>query len=163
MNKIFLTDFKRLAVLLLPEKLRQKVVMALLEVMMLPWSYIKRSLSEYARSKENELKITGQVCKLRKLLNDSFDNEERRIRIVDSMEIDLPMVYVFPSDSNQVLYLYPDNPPVWLQTDSKVASVRTDFYIELPEQLSNLVNDARLKALVNTYKLASKRWFIRIK
>jgi len=170
MNNAVLTDMKRLAALLLPVRLRQGIMMAILDVMVHPLSCIKRLLSEYADQKERELRITGQTCKLEKLLNDVFDNDgdddtqKRRIRITDSELVDLPAVYVFPEgDTNNVLHLYPEEPKVYLQLSSEAAGIATDFYVELPRELKKLADDPQLKALVNTYKLASKRWLGRIR
>ena len=163
MNKIALTDFKRLAVLLLPVRLRRSITTAFCDVMMQPFSYAKRLLCEFADKKAQGLRITGQTCKLEKLLNDTFDNEQRRIRITDSSTVDLPAVYVFQrGDENNVLYLYQDTPKIYLQLSSALAGVATDFYVELPKELDDLFYNPQLKALVNTYKLASKRWLTRI-
>lgn len=160
MNNTILTDFKRLAVLLMPVRLRRSVFVAFMSVTMLPFSKIKRSLSAYANEKAKELKITGQTCKLQKLLNDTFDNEMRRIRIVDSALIDLPMIYVFPRDADNVLFVGGKDNPVYIQMSVKTAAVATDFYVVIPKQLG-LSDNLQLKALVNTYKLAAKRWLIK--
>ncbi len=165
MNRIVQTDLKKLANLLLPVRLRHGMMTAVLDVMMHPLSYIKRNLSEYADTKEAELKITGQTCKLEKMLNDNFDDGLRRIRVVDSSLVDLPAVYVFPrGDENNVLHVHSrdDDNPVFLQLRGSMASIATDFYVELPTALRHLRKDARLAALVNKYKLASKRWLTRI-
>ena len=160
MNNTILTDFKRLAVLLIPVRLRRSVLVAFLSAVVLPFSKIKRALSEYADEKIKELKITGQTCKLQQLLNDTFDNKERRIRIIDSSLIDLPMVYVFPRGNDNVLFVEDKNRSVFVQMSVKTAAVATDFYVVIPKSLK-LFDNPQLKALVNTYKLASKRWLIK--
>ena len=160
MNSIILTDFKRLAVILLPVRLRRRVISAFMSVLSLPFSFIKRALKEFADQKTEELKITGQTCKLQKLLNDTFDTEQRRIRLVDSMQIELPMVYVFPRGADNVLFVGGKDNPVLIQTRDSNTAVPTDFYVIVPKQLG-LFENVRLKALVNTYKLAAKRWRIK--
>lgn len=160
MNNTKLTDFKRLAVLLTPVRLRRGVMTALMSAFALPFSKIKRSLCAYADGKNKELEITGQTCKLQKLLNDTFDVEERRIRIVDSTLVDIPMVYVYPRGSGNVLFAGGKDSPVFVQLSANTATVATDFYVEVPKDLG-LYDNPQLKALVNTYKLAAKRWLIK--
>ena len=160
MNSLIHTDFKKLAVILLPVRLRHSVLSAFMSVTMLPFLFIKRALKEFADQKAEELKITGQTCKLQKLLNDTFDNEQRRILVIDSSEIDLPMVYVFPRDADNVLFVSSKDNPVLIQARNNNTAVPTDFYVIVPKKLG-LFDNVRLKALVNTYKLAAKRWLIK--
>jgi len=97
---------------------------------------------------------------LEKVLNDAFDVEERRIYITDSI-------------INDPTYLYsiPEARPVFLGTaylyDFRVFDeTEIDFYVVFPLALKpvspfDLLNfENRIKALINYYKLASKRYKI---
>lgn len=171
MNKTIQTNFARLAVLLLPVRLRRGLMKAFLNVIVSPFASIKTALSQYAELKEIELRITGQTCRLRKMLNDQFDPTLRRIRVVDSALVDVAPFYAVPrADAENIQMIYPRpqtdyDPVVYVQLRSNAEAVPTDFYVVLPPALENELSDdssnpkaKRLAALVNTYKLASKRW-----
>lgn len=102
-----------------------------------------------------KLAHNGQVCYLRTVLNDAFDNEERRITISDVVKYDY--VYFSPeSDENPILF------ETVLFADSQlIGSDAADFIVNVPLAL-NLNNDSiiRFKSILNYYKLVSKRYLI---
>lgn len=101
----------------------------------------------------NITKIThnSQVCKLRKILNDTFD-DQRRITIVDGV-------------LKKPKYIYTDaeQKPKWLGEMVIYSSEETegngiDFTVIIPGELKNY--QIEIKALIDFYKLAGKRYKI---
>ncbi|KQT17435.1 hypothetical protein ASG31_08470 [Chryseobacterium sp. Leaf404] len=103
----------------------------------------------------NITKIThnSQVCKLRKILNDTFD-DQRRITIVDGV-------------LKKPVYIYTDaeQKPEWLgeliiYTSEETEGNGIDFTVIIPGELKNY--QIEIKALVDFYKLAGKRYKIEV-
>lgn len=93
----------------------------------------------------------SQVCKLRKILNDTFDHE-RRIKIIEG-------VLKKPS----YIYTKAEQKPKWLgkliiYTVAETQGVGNDFTVVIPNELKNY--QIEIRALVNFYKLAGKRFNI---
>lgn len=102
---------------------------------------------------QNIIKIThnSQVCKLRKILNDTFDYN-RRITIVDGV-------------LKKPVYIYTDaeQKPRWLgemviYADSETEGNGIDFTVIIPGELQKY--QIEIKALIDFYKLAGKRYKI---
>ncbi|MBB6499108.1 hypothetical protein [Pedobacter cryoconitis] len=147
-------DFKKLAVLLLPTFLRKNLITGYIQALVTPISmlyqlwYIKREDNLY------KLDHNGQVCYLRKVLNDLFDAELRRIFIDDGNRF--KRTYLYTMAENQPHYLG----SLYLQPSTSFADTGTDFKVMIPSELNTQTNHYQLIALVDFYKLASKRYTI---
>lgn len=105
----------------------------------------------YSSNSIKKINHNGQVCKLRKILNDTFDYQ-RRIKIVDGV-------------LKKPVYIYTDgeHKPKWIgkffiYTDEETDRTKVDFTVIIPAELKNY--RIEIKALVDFYKLASKRYKI---
>ena len=67
------TDFKRLAVELLPVCLRKPVMTSLLRSLMQGIVIAYMEFLSWKEERDYEIKHNGQVCHLRGMLNDAFD------------------------------------------------------------------------------------------
>lgn len=163
MYKVFEVDFNRLAVLLLPTRLRQSKMIAWVKVLVSPIV----SLHYNFRQKRNEdlykLAHNGQVCYLRKALNDKFDPIERRIKITDGSRF-TPQ-YIYTEAEQKPKYLG----TMYLRDNSVYADTGVDFMVLLPFDVWNnqkteiAIGEYRfydVEALVDFYRLASKRYKI---
>lgn len=65
-------NYKRLIVLLLPTFLRQATITAFLRAMTIPIEYLYNQFLANRNSNLYRLKMNGQVCYLRRVLNDAF-------------------------------------------------------------------------------------------
>lgn len=83
-DRLYNVNIKRLALLTLPTWLRRPLSGALLYAGVAPLGRMLQELRAYRRATEYRLSHNGQVCKLRGVLNDEFDSEQRRIKIEDS-------------------------------------------------------------------------------
>ncbi|PTT43717.1 hypothetical protein DBR28_00055 [Chryseobacterium sp. HMWF028] len=93
----------------------------------------------------------SQVCKLRKILNDTFDYE-RRIKVVEGV-----------LKGPKYIYTDAEQKPKWLGeivifTASETEGNGIDFTVVIPGELKNYQTE--IKALVNFYKLAGKKFKI---
>jgi len=177
MNNILNISFSKLVVDKLPTFLRFQRVFAFLEASITP---LETLLDDFKKSRaDNIYKITmnGQVCHLRGLLNDNFDIELRRIKIVDGETSDWLTLWredtFSENDNGQPIWVqkatsvttdalgnktYHNNNAVLIYKQGAVGSIGYDFVIKIPKELQGKIDEDRLKSLVNFYKLASKRY-----
>lgn len=94
----------------------------------------------------------GQVCHLRKALNDRFDISARRIKITDGNRY--KRQYIYTQGERKPKYLG----VMYLRQNTDYADTGVDFIVEVPKGLK--YNDYEMKALIDFYKLASKRYKI---
>jgi len=163
MSKIFEIDFKRLVVMLLPLALRKPLIFALLNSMIKPITTLYNNFLNSRKTNLYIATITPQVCYLRKLLNDTFDPDFRRIYISDG-EIN---EWVLLSSLN-LFNSTDDKQPLWVGSEvyqiiykqGIVTSIGFDFAIFVPNSLRNNTNHNRIISLLDSHKLASKRYII---
>jgi hypothetical protein len=97
---------------------------------------------------------TGQVCYLRKALNDSFDVDLRRIYI-DGTGGAAGKTYIYTPGEEQPKYLG----KIYLRDSLEFADTGADFLVYVPTSIAETMN-YELRALIDFYKLASKRYLI---
>lgn len=120
-------------------------------------------LSEFQSARNQDwylLNHNGQVCYLRKTLNDGFDNTERRITITDGFQY--VRKYEFTRAEEKPVYRYTrtEENPVYLNDRSDYEGTSVDFIVNVPVELEATINEVALKARINLFKLASKRYKI---
>jgi hypothetical protein len=160
-EKVFEIDYERLALLLLPTFLRREVTAALLWAVTSPVVTTYDAFVSNRKSNLQKLKMNGQVCYLRRLLNDAFPEADGAIRIGSGnrstgrwqlawdKDYDPYMRYLLIADGGTMLY----------DKDTTAQSVN-GFTVSVPRALKSVDNDAKLRSLLNTYKLASKHYTI---
>ncbi|MDX2304600.1 MAG: hypothetical protein NW226_17460 [Microscillaceae bacterium] len=118
----------------------------------------------YRRAEIYDAYITGQTFQLRRLLNDSFDPDLKRIVIIHSFDDDLTLYLDEENQPNEDIFLYLDqeNQPaahITLYLDGEPAGVLpVDFRIVAPLSLQAMENE--IFSLVSTKALASKTYDI---
>lgn len=100
------------------------------------------------------------MCYLRAALNDTFDPELRRITITDTAQ-NVGVMLVFQRDEERTIFVPLRNSGTVLLVNRRGFGGASgyDFVVNIPLALRGL-DEARLTAVVNTYKLASKRFAI---
>jgi hypothetical protein len=108
------------------------------------------------------LNHNGQVCFLRAVINDNFDSTQRRIRVEDQADtIDLPILFHRSENRAKRVYKRQLDKEFVIYRRGFSGSDGYDFLIKVPKELTLSTTDvSRLKAIVNTYKLISKRYTI---
>ena len=122
---------------------------------------VYKSLRSYRAATDYELMITGQVCYLETLLNDSYDKTQRRIYITDGEGAEA--LYLYTDDELQPLYLYTSSEgnAITLFTDGEVAGdLANDFVINIPSNV--LFDPLELVSKVKIKRLPGMRFGIQI-
>lgn len=162
-DALFAVNMKRLALLTLPTWLRRPLAGALVYAGVAPLGRLLQELRTYRISTRYRLRHNGQVCKLRGVLNDLFDEEQRRIRILDADD----------PGAMSGERVWPRSEGRWVMTPVRASgsAVRLhrrgfggsggyDFLVSVPAELRVGATEARLRAVVNMYKLASMRFAV---
>jgi hypothetical protein len=104
-----------------------------------------------------EIGHNGQVCRLRKMLNDKFDSTERRIYIADSEPVS--PVYLFRDAELKPVYIYTEgeDSPVYLRRDEEL-NAGGSFIVFVPEDL--VYDEIRMRNRIDNFKLAGKGYTI---
>jgi hypothetical protein len=153
---MFNVDFKKLALWLTPQWLRQSTFLLLLMAFTWPLRQVYNSFLMFMAAKLYRLNHNGQVCYLEAVLRDAFDSTLRRIYISDFDGRE--RIYFWPQAENRDVdfsvtqYFWPD---------ADYADSGVDFTIHLPaDVVTTGPQMAYLKSLVNEYKLAGKNYNI---
>ena len=161
---MFNLDFNKVVVWLLPRIVRTVFNVVWLKALLQPIVGIYTGIDGFINYRNDvyyKLNHNGQVCYLEAALNENLDFIERRIFLTDA-----------GGDVITLLHRDSDEEPLVLQDDATGAFVlhndsayyggRYDFVVNIPYQFSE-ADIYQLRALVNYYKLAGKRYDIAIK
>lgn len=155
-------NLRRLGLLLLPPIYRKPMICGLLSSLLRGLIDVESRLLGIVGSSEYRLAHTGQVCRLRGLLNDAFDPEARRIEIKDSpITEDVPIVYERVAERWLILSSGRRGEALRVSRRGYGGTGGYDFWVEIPEDLR--ISVSRLRAITDNYKLASKRYAINYK
>jgi len=151
-KKIFDIDYNKLVILLLPTFLRRPLTITWLQALVLP---IKQMYSVFTNNRANnmhKLVHNGQVCYLRKALNDAFDPGLRRIYIGDGNKY--KRWYIYTNVEQKPEYLG----KLYLHQVGDYADTGLDFTVIVPTEFD--LKNYQMRGLIDFYKLASKRYDI---
>lgn len=154
---IFNIDYTKLAVQLLPSRLRLPGMKAFALVLIAPVRSLYGRFQGFRDDALYELRHNGQVCHLEGALNDMFDNTARRIYIEDGDTIDAITLFIEEEEKPVALYVESEASPVYFYTDEELTTGGS-FVVKVPDILAFDPN--RMRALVNKYKLAGKLYEI---
>lgn len=135
----------------LPTFLRTGTISSLLALAASELTDINNALIVNRNVSMSKVSHNSQVCKLRKILNDTFDYE-RRIKVVEGV-----------LKGPKYIYTDAEQKPKWLGemivfTASETEGNGIDFTVIIPGELKNY--QIEIKAQVNFYKLAGKKFKI---
>ena len=147
-------DYSRLSVMTLPTFLRKPLISIFVRVMVVPVAWLHARFITYMSDTDYRLKQTGQVCRLRGLLNDQFDSFNRRIKIFDLEPEPGGNLIHLRADSSATLVPCRDGQSYIVPCRGFTGIQQEDFMISVPAK----VDVGRLTALANRYKLAGKRF-----
>lgn len=145
-------DIKKLTILLTPTFLRKERFLAWLRVLNFPLIEIVDKFNFNRNENLYNLAHNGQVCYLRGALNDRFDISARRIKITDGNRYKREYIYTLGEQKPRFLGT------IYLRDDADYSDTGVDFIVEVPQNLS--YNNYEMEAVINFYKLASKRYKI---
>ncbi len=146
-------NIKRLIVLLIPTFLRQSKFIAWLFVLSKPLEMLYSDFVSYKLKTGQNLKINGQVCYLRKALNDEFDPYLRRIKIYDAVIQKGSYLYKISEKKPQYLG------KLYLYSSLYLSEKGSHFIVEIPSELNP--KTYKIETMINYYKLAGKKYIIK--
>lgn len=142
----------QLTELLTPTFLRKQKFLAWLRALHFPLIKIVDDFNFNRNQNLYNLAHNGQVCYLRKALNDRFDVGQRRIKITDGNRYQRQYIYTRGEQKPKFLG------KIYLYDRADYGDTGVDFIVLIPNNL--VFNEYEMKALVDFYKLASKRYKI---
>lgn len=145
-------NINKLSELLLPTFLRKEKMLAWLRALHFPLIKIVDDFNFNRNQNLYNLAHNGQVCYLRKALNDRFDVSARRIKITDGNKYNRQYIYTLGEQKPKYLGM------IYLRQNADYSDTGVDFIVLIPNGLK--YNKFEVKALIDFYKLASKRYKI---
>ncbi len=146
-------NFDKLQLLITPPFLRLSMFNVFASVAFEPLKDIYNRWLQNRDDRAYYLNHYGQVCYLRKVLNDRFDTLERRIIIGNGNEFD--RTYLYTRIEKRPIYLGQQT----LYSRRDYGDTGVDFIVHVPEQIIK-DNPYAITALVNEYKQDVKRFKI---
>ena len=152
-------DINKLTELLTPTFLRKEKFLAWLRAVHFPLIKIVDNFNFNRNENLYNLAHNGQVCYLRKVLNDRFDISRRRIKILEGNRYKRRYIYTL-GEKNPFYLAGEENggKTLYLRQSYDYADTGVDFIVLVPPRL--IYNEYEMKALVDFYKLSSKRYKI---
>lgn len=148
----FFVNWSRLGLILLPTFLRGEMMRAWIELILSPIEDIHYNWMQYRKDNLYKLAHNSQKCYLRGALNDRFDPGLRRIKITRGNAYQRKYIYTDAEAKPKYLGT------IFLYDDADYADTGVDFIVVVPIDL--IFSIYEMKALVDFYKLASKRYKI---
>ena len=160
-NAIFNIDLDRFVTLLLPIPLRKAKMIQWLFALIAPSKQLYDLFKQYRKNTNYKLEHTPQVYSMQNVLNDTFDNTERRIYIKDGIYKSPVRFYDRSNDSPVHFYDRSDDQPVRFFDRADLLVLDLDFIVMIPAALVLGQSDMiHLKALVDYYRLPDKTYNI---
>lgn len=146
-------DYNKIVLLVLPAFLRKPIMAGYVTALITPIANLYDKWRVFRDDNLYKLHHTGQVCYLRKVLNDKLDPSLRRIYIGDGQRY-----------KRKYLYTKGENKPVFLKTmymleAADYADTGVDFNVWVPQSIID-GSIYEIIALVNFYKLGGKKYKI---
>ena len=153
--KLFPINITKFGISLLPTMMRSASVVEWIRVLLSPLQNIQNAFFSNRDKNIYLLSHNGQVCRLRKVLNDAFANKTKSFEIVDADDTGF-WQYARHEENLYEQLMIPDTDGVMI-CDEETMTKFADFVVRVPAELDGVDNMNVVRALVNTYKLASKK------
>ncbi len=154
-------NYNRLGVLLLPTFLRKPNLVTFVQTLLLPIDSLYYIWYNWRIDNIIKIEHSGQVCYLRKILNDEFDPVQRRIRVESGNVFETTYIYTTGEGKDVLMHTENENEVIWLRNESETADSGLDFIVWVPSEVHK-ASFFRLRAQINFYKAGGKRYNILI-
>ena len=158
-------DYRKLVILLLPTFLRQPVLMAWLRAMAYPLQQLHDRHQAARTQRLYELRHTSQVCYIKDALNNEFGITDYANGF-EIEDINAPGEWVWIYDENVDRFddeqhmLFDD--PTFIHNISAILPPTSAFFVLVPQSITiDETNEARIRSIVNKYRLASRTFEIK--
>lgn len=160
-------DYRKLVILLLPTFLRRPVLMAWLRAMVYPLQQLHDRHQAARTQLLYELHHTSQICFIKDALNNEFGITDFAAGF-EIEDINAPGNWVWIYDENVERFddeqhmLFDE--PTWIHDTSSILPPTSAFTVLVPKHIEiDETNDARIRSVVNKYRLASRTFEIKKK
>lgn len=151
-------DVNRIVKLLLPPILR---VGKNIDFLLIPFRIIDNIINELKQLRNKQIyfsQFNSQTIVLQHLLNDLFDNQLRRIYIINTANIYYPYFYNEIENKPPIYLHYKiENMPFYMKFQIEYHSLN-DFIVYVPSALT--INIQLMKYYIDYYKVAGKKYII---
>lgn len=158
-------DYRKLVILLLPTFLRQPVLMAWLRAMAFPLQSLHDRHQAARTQRLYELRHTSQICYIKDALNNEFGITDYANGF-EIEDINAPGNWVWIYDENVDRFddeqhmLFDD--PTFIHDLSAILPPTSAFFVLVPQSVTlDETNRARIRSIVNKYRLASRTFEIK--
>ena len=158
-------DYRKLVILLLPTFLRQPVLMAWLRAMAYPLQQLHDRHQAARTQRLYELRHTSQICFIKDALNNEFGITDYANGF-EIEDINAPGDWVWIYDENVERFddeqhmLFDD--PTFIHDKSAILPPTSAFFVLVPQSITiDETNEARIRSIVNKYRLASRTFEIK--
>lgn len=158
-------DYRKLVILLLPTFLRQPVLMAWLRAMAFPLQSLHDRHQAARTQRLYELRHTSQVCYIKDALNNEFGITDYANGF-EIEDINAPGEWVWIYDENvdrfdDEQHMFFDD-PTFIHNISAILPPTSAFFVLVPQSITiDETNEARIRSIVNKYRLASRTFEIK--
>lgn len=152
-------EFNGLSILLLPTFLRKEIIVGFVQALLTPIGSLHYLWLNWRFENIYKIEHSGQVCYLRKSLNDKFDPILRRIRIGEGNLHETTYIYTEVELQDVFLHTEIENDVLWLRTEAETADTGLDFIVFVPQEVYNS-DFFGLHAQIKFYKAGGKRYNI---
>jgi len=156
--KRYVIHYARLQGERVPVPLRSAQMLAWVKYLCAPVVRLFDKLMVFRTFMLYRLSVTPQVVYLRKMLNDKYDPVQRRIAIEDGIQHEPVYLYLKSEDRPILLKTKAEGSRLYLFKKGETVGYAPDFIVRLPSGLR--VNRNEMKALIDAYKLAGKKFEI---
>lgn len=147
-------NFQKIAWNYIPVVFRELALVQIIYSVLRPMTNAHYTWRIYRDANIYKLSHNGQKCYLEKALNDSFDQELRRIYI-DGSGGGASRTYIYTSFENRTKYLG----TIYLRNRLEFSDTGADFLVFVPTSIV-ITQNYQVRALLNFYKLGGKRYLI---
>ncbi len=162
-----LIDYRKLVILLLPTFLRRPVLMAWLRAMVYPLQQLHDRHQSARTQRLYELHHTSQICFIKDALNNEFGITDYAAGF-EIEDINAPGKWIWVYDENVERFddeqhmLFDE--PTWIHDTASILPPTSAFTVLVPKHIEiDETNDARIRSVVNKYRLASRTFEIKKK
>lgn len=152
----FNVDFNKLKNQLLPLSLRTTIIKAYLQIGLSVLQDVHTWFTAFRNKNIYRLKHNSQTVYMEAVLNDYFDNDERRIRIVDVVLDSYPWLYLTTESRPLWLYTTAEDSPIYLSTTAEYTDETYDFIVEFPADSHTATTDETIMRIIRPFVLATK-------
>lgn len=166
MDNVYNINWRKFIIENLEVDLRRIKTVKWLEALFKPIIWLHIEFLAFRTQALYKVNHNSQICYLQAVLNDSFDNIQRRI-IIRNATLREPLWFYEPEENKPVVFYEPeDNKPVYFREESEFIGDGADFLVLVPIDLkpTNTQEEnallIKMKAQIDYYKLFVKNYII---